>query len=210
MLPQKPFGLSSSRRHEGRAEVYSDGMFHRQVTPLIIPVHTAYITPDPYGLEIRENQPTALTNAAQTLTWFGKLAKGVCEITLRVIPAQGRESRLTFVVNGQRQDVRVSASSDGKAVDIACRTFASKKEQFVSFALSSSGGGPASAKRSAPQVVALILSGTATSNAHFNYKERRNCASIHLGYPTTRDQQVAGFYNECTPETDPFHTYYEV
>ena len=185
-------------------------MFHRQVTPLVIPVHTAYITPDPYGLEIRENQPTALTNPAQTLTWFGKLSKGVCEIKLRVIPAPGSESKLTFVVNGQRQEVRIPASTDGKAVDIACRAFASKREQFVSFALSSSGGGPTSGKRSAPQVVALILSGPATAGAHFNYKERRNCASIHLGYPTTRDQQVAGFYNECTPETDPIHTYYEV
>ena len=58
-------------------------MFHRQVTPLIIPVHTAYITPDPYGMEIRENQPTALTNPAQTLTWFGKLSKGVCEIKMK-------------------------------------------------------------------------------------------------------------------------------
>jgi hypothetical protein len=120
-------------------------------------------------LEIRENQPTALTNPAQTLTWFGKLSKGVCEIKLRVIPAPGSESKLTFVVNGQRQEVRIPASTDGKAIDIACRTFASKKEQFVSFALSSSGGGPTSGKRSAPQVVALILSGPATAGAHFNY-----------------------------------------
>lgn len=185
-------------------------MFHRQATPLVIPAHTAYVTPNPYGLEIRENQPTAMTNPKQSLTWYGKLTAGKCDISLRVIPAPLTAIKLTLSMDGKAQVIEIPAGPDGKAVDIPCQPFVVNQDKFVSFSLSGNGIGPSSGRQNVLKIVALVLQGQATRSAHFNYKERRNCASIHLGYPTSRDQQVAGFYNECTPETAPIHTYYEV
>ncbi|MBL8753079.1 MAG: DUF3472 domain-containing protein [Planctomycetes bacterium] len=57
---------------------------------------------------------------------------------------------------------------------------------------------------------ALVLRGTATANAHANIAERRNAASVHLGYPVPKEHRddVEWFYVEVTPKTDPLWTYY--
>ena len=57
---------------------------------------------------------------------------------------------------------------------------------------------------------ALHLTGPAVANAHANVAERRNAASVHLGYevPKAHRDEVAWFYVELTPRTDPLWTYY--
>jgi hypothetical protein len=57
---------------------------------------------------------------------------------------------------------------------------------------------------------ALHLTGPAVANAHANTAERRNAASVHLGYEVPKEHRddVAWFYVELTPRTDPLWTYY--
>ena len=57
---------------------------------------------------------------------------------------------------------------------------------------------------------ALTLTGEAARDLHANTRERRNAASIHLGYPLPADRkdEVEWFYVELTPRTDPLWTYY--
>jgi hypothetical protein len=57
-------------------------------------------------------------------------------------------------------------------------------------------------------VEALVLEGPAVEGAHFNLKERRNAASVHLAYPAPKDAKIAMFYNEVTAVEDPVATYY--
>ena len=57
-------------------------------------------------------------------------------------------------------------------------------------------------------IEALVLDGPATKDAHFNLKERRNAASVHLMYPVPKDANIAMFYNEVTAVDDPVATYY--
>lgn len=56
----------------------------------------------------------------------------------------------------------------------------------------------------------IHLTGPAVANAHANTAERRNAASVHLGYEVPKEQRddVAWFYVELTPRTDPLWTYY--
>jgi hypothetical protein len=56
----------------------------------------------------------------------------------------------------------------------------------------------------------LTLTGPAVTGAHANLKERRNAASVHLGYPIPKEHQkdIEWFYCELTPRTDPLWTYY--
>lgn len=56
----------------------------------------------------------------------------------------------------------------------------------------------------------LHLTGPAVANAHANTAERRNAASVHLGYEVAKEHRddVAWFYVELTPRTDPLWTYY--
>ncbi|MBZ0152361.1 MAG: DUF3472 domain-containing protein, partial [Planctomycetes bacterium] len=56
----------------------------------------------------------------------------------------------------------------------------------------------------------LTLTGPAVVGAHANVVERRNAASVHLGYEVPRAQrdEVEWFYIELTPRADPLWTYY--
>ena len=55
---------------------------------------------------------------------------------------------------------------------------------------------------------ALLLSGPASKDAHFNLKERKNCASVHLAYPLDKEIKAEWFYNEITVRTEPLYSYY--
>ena len=55
---------------------------------------------------------------------------------------------------------------------------------------------------------ALLLSGPAAKNAHFNLKERKNAASVHLSYALDKEIKAEWFYNEVTVRTEPLHSYY--
>lgn len=183
-------------------------MFLRSNQNVVIPAHAAYITPNPYGLEVRENQPVAFNDHRQTMTWYGKVGKGELSAKLRVLGVK-TPTTLMLSVNGRKRHAKVMPSSNG-VIDVDFGIFKQPKEAFLKFAVNATQVDQALGQVPAVQIDALILSGTSTDNAHFNLRERRNCASVHLGYPVPQGLQVAGFYNECTPETDPIHTYYEV
>ena len=55
---------------------------------------------------------------------------------------------------------------------------------------------------------ALILTGPAAEEAHFNLKPRRNAASVHLAYPVPEETKVEAFYCELTALEDPLWSYY--
>jgi len=56
----------------------------------------------------------------------------------------------------------------------------------------------------------IVLTGAPAWKAHAITRERRNAASVHLGYPIdpAHENDVEWFYCEVTPRTDPVHTFY--
>ncbi len=166
---------------------------------LQVPAFTAYIDPDPEGAQVSEKQGiTGWNDAAQQVVWFGELkAAGELTVALSVKLPPGSKSRLQLKIGDQKHEAEVTA---GRA-DFGRYPIASPG--YVRLELSSLNG-----TADAGQIETLHLDGEAARDAHFNLKERRNAASVHLAYPVPKETKVALFYNEVTAVADPLYTYY--
>jgi hypothetical protein len=87
--------------------------------------------------------------------------------------------------------------ADFGAFDIAAPGY----QRFALESLNSTG-------QSSGDLDALILDGPAAQDAHFNLKERRNAASVHLIYPTPGLTNIEAFYCEVTAIDAPLWTYF--
>lgn len=160
---------------------------------LFVPAFTAYSTPDDEGIRITRNGAGPWRDATQSLVWIGDLQPGSLTVNLK-----GEDDDITYVLTIDGVNKIVTTK---KPV-----TFDIKKGGYRKLFLK-----PAvlTGSKDYGSIDGLELSGPAADNARFNLKERRNCASVHLKYPTEQGQQVEWFYNEIRPKTDPKYTYYE-
>lgn len=170
-----------------------------------IPAFTAYISPDSDGASVTEQRGVdQWTDAKQSINWYGKFEKsGDCSAKVELALSQGATSQLRLTIADKSQNVSVQ-QKDNQEIYIA---------DFGSFAIPSPGyhrimleslneGGDAG------NIKALLMDGEASSGVHFNLKERRNAASVHLAYPVPVDTEVAAFYSEVTAIEDPTTTFY--
>jgi hypothetical protein len=172
---------------------------------LRIPAFTAYLEPDSGGARISERDGITRWNSSATkVIWFGEMkSSGKLEASLALRLAQGERSRLRLTIASQSREAEaIGAGTNFVTLDFG--PFEIATTGYKSFKLESlnADGKPAG------DLEALILSGTATEGAHFNLKERRNAASVHLQYPVPRGTNVAAFYCEVTAVDDPVHTFY--
>jgi len=171
--------------------------------PLRIPAFTAYLEPDS-GARISSRGVAGWTDPATRIVWFGRLDHGGsvdAAVDLR-LPA-GNESKLRLSVGDKSQTAivrgagtNVVTASFGK-LDLAGAGY----RKFVLESLTPAG-------QPFGNIDALVLSGPAITDAHFNLKSRRNAASVHLNYPAPSGTNVAAFYCEVTGVTEPVHTFY--
>jgi hypothetical protein len=147
---------------------------------------------------------TRWTDPAITVNWYGEFKQTgdlAGKVLLRL--PKDAESKLRLTVSGQSHEVTVKGA-DAETVTADFGTFNINKPGYERFALESLNpkGQPSG------DLEALVLDGPAIDGAHFNLKERRNAASVHLAYPIPRDTNVAAFYCEATAVEDPLWTYY--
>ncbi len=150
--------------------------------PLRIPAFTAYAEP------------------GEKTVWLGKLLRaGALTLSAGLQTSQAARLRLTAQPvgekRGQRFDVDVSAPGEVRFGTLRAAP------GYWRFSLETLAG-------SAPTLTELVLSGEASEGAHFNKKERRNAASVHLRWPTEKDAPITAFYNEITAREEPIYTYY--
>lgn len=173
---------------------------------LRVPAFTAYTLPDADGARISERSGvTRWTNPAISVNWYGEF-KQTGELTARVamrLPKDA-ESKLKLTIGNQSREVAVKGDGDEAPVTADFGNFKIEKAGYQRFALESLNpqGQPFG------NLDALLLDGPALTNAHFNLKERRNAASVHLAYPVPRETNVAAFYCEITAVEDPVTTFY--
>jgi hypothetical protein len=171
--------------------------------PLSVPAFTAYFRPDPDEGPTRETDGRITHwNSSTKLEWFGRLA-APGELGLEFVGAAAGKARLRL---------RVSSQADASVVET--RELAAGKASvpigkagYYRFALESL----EPAGHALPDLSALVLSGPAAVGAQFSTVERRNAASVHLGYPVPKELQdeIEWFYVELEPRTEPLYTYYE-
>jgi hypothetical protein len=171
-----------------------------------IPASTAYLEPDFEGARVSEASGiSGWTNPALKALWVGEIKTPGplnCSLALR-LPA-GAETRLRLTVAGKSREAS-GKSMGGDVVEMDFGSFDVSGVRYQRFTLESLNA----AGHSAGQIEALLLNGPAAVGAHFNLKERRNAASVHLLYPVTGASNVDMFYCEVTAAEAPLWTYFE-
>lgn len=186
--------------------------------PLSIPARTAFAEPDPHG--VRRHEDGSVSHWSGSLNWFGDFANTgplavrlqlaedtpTCALRLTVALQPGGQDGAQPAGGGQSFEAH-SRGSDG-ALTFGPFEIATAGYHRLTLTLADDadgGDGPA------PVLRALVLSGAAAEGCHFSLVERRNAASVHLGYPVPQEasDDVEWFYCEVTPKTDPLWTYYE-
>jgi len=173
---------------------------------LRVPAFTAYLEPDPDGASVSTHSGISdWTDPALKVLWFGDIktpGKLDCSLELR-LPV-GAESKLRLGVAGTSRE----AAAKGMGDDLVKVDFGSYDvptagyQRFTLESLNAPG-------QSAGTLETLLLDGPAAVGAHFNLKERRNAASVHLVYPVTGATNVDAFYCEVTGVENPLWTYFE-
>ena len=169
-----------------------------------IPAFTSYSAPDPNGGANREKDGVVKNWDKDTaLSWYGRItAKGDLDLSLATIAATKAKLRLTI---SSQEKPSISWKREGKATGetVAFGKVAIAEPGYYRFTLEGSG--------KLPELRSLNLDGPASEGAQFSKVERRNCASVHLGYevPSDAKEEVEWFYLEVTPKTEPLWTYYE-
>lgn len=168
---------------------------------LRLPAFTGYAHPDPEAMRRRDDG--TVDQATGTLRFYVDFATtGELHLALERTEAAANATSPPFVVtlhptNTPPTPARTSATDD-------LGTFAITTPGPHVLAIAHGDATPLRHLR------ALVLRGPAAANAHANVAERRNAASVHLGYPVAKEHRddVEWFYVEVTPKTDPLWTYY--
>jgi len=160
-----------------------------------VPAFTAYCDPDFRGVEFsKEKGLSGWKDAKQHISWFGEIkTPGKLTASLRVKGDEGRAFVLKIGETSREATVTNGMASFGE--------FEIAKAGYAKFELTSKDGCKG-------LIEALVLDGPATADAHFNLEPRRNASSVHLMYPTPKDEKIALFYNEVTAVEEPLYTFY--
>jgi hypothetical protein len=172
---------------------------------LRVPAFTAYLEPNANGARISaEAGLTGWKDAALRVLWFGEFKQaGPLDASLVLRLPVSTSSKLRLTIAGQSHEATVTGAGTNE-LTVSFGRFELREAGYQRIALESLN----EPGKSAGDLTALILAGSAAENAHFNLKSRRNAASVHLKYPQPAGVNVAAFYCELTGLEDPVTTYY--
>ncbi len=170
-----------------------------------IPAFTAYVLPDANGARISEADGiTRWTDPEQSINWYGKFMKA-SELAARVemfLPLDTK-SQFKLEIEGQSHDAIVIGLGEGKSVFADFGVFELADPGYKKLSLTMQ-----SKPLSKSSIKALLLDGAPVGEAHFNLKERRNAASVHLKYSIPKETKTEAFYCEVSAIEDPTATFY--
>ncbi len=170
-----------------------------------VPGFTAYVHPDPDALAVSEpGGVSGWRDKRQKIVWYGDLKNaGLLRVAVALRLPASQTVRLRLNVAGR--SLVGAATGGGQETTILFGDVSVAAPGYQKFTLE----GLDRTGETFGDVAALLVAGPASNGAHFNQKERRNAASVHLGYPFAPDARpVAAFYNEVTVRTDPVWSYY--
>ena len=173
---------------------------------LRVPAFTAYMSPSPESARMSEEKGLLRWNdPAQSVNWYGKFeTAGELSAKVEMVVAPNSKSRFKLTIGEQSREAiaEATASEEPITVDFGRFQIGSAGYQRMQLESLNADKGPIA------NVKAIVLDGTAIEKAHFNIKERRNAASVHLMYPVPKGTEVEAFYCEVTAVEDPTTTFY--
>ena len=173
---------------------------------LRIPAFTAYVLPDPESARVSEQKGiTRWNDPAQSVNWYGKFAAtGELQVKAELCLPTGTQSRFKLTVEEETHEATVAGLGTDTPVkaDFGVFKIATQGHKRLRLESLNATKGPIG------DVKAILLDGAAVDKVHFNLKERRNAASVHLTYPVPDGTDVEAFYCEVTAVEDPTTTFY--
>ena len=183
----------------------------QEVSPALrVPAFTAYSEPDALALHIDEKGLTDWRDAKEKLVWYGKInTVGTLAIALSLRLPPNAASHFTLRVAGQTLRAEAKGGGNSEVVTVPFGTAQVATVGYQRFELE----GTKRDHATFGDIDALLLSGAAAHDAHFNLiAPQRGAPSVHLRYPVPSnggaDASVTWFYNEVTAKTDPIWSYY--
>jgi hypothetical protein len=187
------------------APVEAPKPLQKVATTLEIPARTAFVAPG--AAAMKRKADGSVTDWPNPISWYGKLnATGDLNIQLNLLPeAPAGFYGLHVTAMNTKRGQRTRQASEGGESQISFEPISIEEAGYHRIDLWFRAEVPR------PGIRSITLSGAAAKGAHFSLVERRNAASVHLGYPVPKKSQdnVEWFYCEVTPKTDPLWTYYE-
>ncbi|MEQ1830067.1 MAG: DUF3472 domain-containing protein [Pirellula sp.] len=179
------------------------GLFGQEIR---VPAFTAYMSPFAEGARVSENRGiTRWTNPEQVVQWFGKFDKtGEVNVSLELSLPADVSSKLQMTFGDRSMQVDVRGRSGNETVTANFGAFSIDRVGHHEFRLKSLNESGVNAG----EIKTLIVAGPATQGAHFNLKERRNAASVHLKYAVPEGTKAEAFYSEVTAVEDPIWSFY--
>ena len=173
---------------------------------LRVPAFTAYMLPDVDSARISEQRGvTRWTDPKQSVNWYGKFTRGgELNATLELRLPADATSHLKLTIGDQSRESKVVGKGKEELVkaDFGSFNIPSEGHHRITLMNLNEAGQPSG------DLDTLVLSGPALADAHFNLKERRNAASVHLMYPVPKATDIEAFYCEVTAVEDPTNTFY--
>jgi hypothetical protein len=180
----------------------ASSVFAQTLDSLDVPAMTAYVHPNPNGARFSRNGSVRWSDPQQSLVWYGKFDNpGNLNAQLRILQANQVQT-LRLSVGDQSHEVSVPQEFPA-VVDFG--EYQVKKSGYVAIRLEHP---PGHAPEVSAELDKLTLRGNSLQTAHFNLKERRNAASVHLIYPVPDNTAIEAFYCEAIGIEDPIHTFY--
>lgn len=170
---------------------------------ILVPAFTGYPSPDPRTLSRREDGSVDGWNGV--LRFYVDLKRtGTIKIALEGVRVSSRTNlAITFGAQPEGEGASRCVTLDVGEASGAGVEFEAREIGYHRISLRAD---------SAARIgfAALRLEGDALEGARCGRVERRNAASVHLGYEVPQDvrDEVAWFYVEMTPRTDPLWSYY--
>ena len=190
-------------------------------TNVTIPAYTAYAIPAEEGNDNEESTLFSVKDGLHNWTdskqriqfYFNLRTAGPLNVALLLKNATaGNELAVTiagsnypFKAKSEKVfTVAVPAATAFKKVTVGTVDIATPGFYTVVISCSKKNG------KSIADIKSLELGGDAVKNIHFNAKERRNAASVHLKYNIPDTMNAVAFYNEITVPAgmDPLYSYY--
>ena len=170
-----------------------------------VPAFTAYMLPEAESARISEQRGvTRWTDPEQSVNWYGKFSQlGNLIVSVELHLPANAASHLKLTIDGQSREARVTGNGQDQVIQAGFGEFTIDKAGHHRIALESMNA----AGNSFGDIQTLVLNGAALDNAHFNMKERRNAASVHLLYPVPKETEIEAFYCEVTAVEDPTATF---
>ncbi len=172
-----------------------------------IPAYTGYAVPaESWSSKLFDRQKgvSNWTNLQQQLEYHFYLRKaGSLELSIQLRNLEGA-AQLQVLFDKQAFIVNVPKSE--KFVTVKLGKVSIKDTGFHVINIK----GLRKSGKTIAEIASIVCKGSATVGMHFNQKERRNAASVHLRYPISDTTKVIAFYNELTVPigADYVHSYY--